>query len=169
MYKQIDFRFRCQVGATSLHAPLLQYLQSKQTEFPRELMVLWSLSAFWYPLADKWRGNSNQAELKQKARNAIYELQKQIYYLAQNFGLEPQDFAFPPMGYEMNGLCNQMSISEESTKAPTPIGDLTTTSADTSYVTIGPENTNEFRPPIPPADLLMNNADDKALDEAFEN
>ncbi len=88
MPEQIDFRFRCQLSAQSPHGLLARYLRSKEADFPMDKMILWATSAFWYPLACKWAGGRNEADLKQKARNAIYQLQQQMVYLAQTFDLD---------------------------------------------------------------------------------
>lgn len=167
MYEQIDFRFRCQVGTTSLHAALLQYLQSKQTAFPREQMILWSLSAFWHPLACKWLGKSTEAELKQKARNAIYELQQHINYLARNFELEPQDFVFSGTGYEKNDSLNQMSIIDQPSVPTAPTEALAKTMTDALN---GADDLNALalsKPSAPAVELMMSSDDDKLLDELF--
>jgi hypothetical protein len=178
MYEQIDFRFRYQVGVNSLHGTLLKYLQSKHIEFPREQMILWSLSAFWYPLACRWVGEFTEAELKQKARNAIYQLQQQINYLAQNFGLEPQDFASPSADYQSNGSSNRMSAGLElsgsamSSQGVTPLGSV---SADTNASSptfsgsiVNKSDTNTKAPELG-SPSLMRSADDDVLDEAFNN
>ncbi len=169
MYERIDFRFRCQVGINSLHATLLQYLQSKQTEFPREQMILWSLSAFWHPLACKWLGKFNEAELKQKATNAIYELQKQINYLVEIFGLETQDFAFPVTGYERNGSSNQMPITDKSSVATAPGGGLKTTTATALNSAADSKSASESELAASAVELMMSSADDELLDQAFDN
>lgn len=95
---QIDYHFRCQVSDNSPDAPLLLYMRSKQTAFDRRQMVLWALSAFWSPLACQWSESCTQEQQKAIARNAIYELHKQILYLARTFGLE-QELGVPPVVY----------------------------------------------------------------------
>ncbi len=167
MYEQIDFRFRCQVGTTSLHAALLQYLQSKQTAFPREQMILWSLSAFWHPLACKWLGKSTEAELKQKARNAIYELQQHINYLARNFELEPQDLVSPGAGYEKNDSSKRMLITDKPglLTATTEVSTKTMTAALNGANDL--ESASEFKLAAPAVELMMSSDDDELLDEAF--
>lgn len=103
MYEQIDFRFRYQVAIhSSIYGILLKYLQSKETDFPLQQMVLWSLSAFWHPLAYKWAGKSSETELKQKARNSIHQLQQQINYLAQTFNLDPKDLVDSSVKFSPN-------------------------------------------------------------------
>lgn len=88
MPEQVDFRF--QISVNSPYITLIKYLSPKNKflEFPRQNMITWALAAFWYPLACKWSGGFTDADLKHKARTAIYQLQQQIIYLAQAFGLE---------------------------------------------------------------------------------
>lgn len=165
MYEQIDFEFRYQADINSFYVPLLRYLQKKNgkhkkvktTEFAREQMILWALSAFWYPLACKSLGGFTEAELKQKARNAIYQLQQQIVYLAQNFGLDPQEFSTPMTGATANSSFNQVPVSE-----PTVSGTSTAPSlaSSTSSVT----NAGLSEPLLPEA---IGNEDDQLLDELF--
>lgn len=95
---QIDYQFRYQVSSSSPDAPLLQYLRSKQTAFRPRQMVLWALSAFWSPLAYQWSESYTEEQQKAIARNAIYELHKQISYLARTFGLE-HELGAPPVVY----------------------------------------------------------------------
>ncbi len=100
MSNLIDFRIRYQVGERSPHATLFKYLRSKDTEFSMRQMVVWALSAFWYPLACKWSGLVPETHLKAIARHAIYELQQQISYLARTFGLEQEITAGASYGLE---------------------------------------------------------------------
>ncbi|MBD2302245.1 hypothetical protein [Nostoc sp. FACHB-190] len=90
MPKQVDFRF--QISEHSPYATLIKYLspKNKLLEFPRHNMITWALAAFWHPLACKWSGRFSDADLKLKARTAIYQLQQQIIYLAHVFGLESE-------------------------------------------------------------------------------
>lgn len=169
MYEQIDFRFRYQVAATSIHATLLKYLQSKHTEFPREQMILWSLSAFWYPLACRWQWDLKEAELKQKARNAIYQLQQQINYLAQIAGLDPQEFVpkAPATGY---GLNDGFTRSPEALDLPVPAIPIhggkpfSPAGIDTSP---NLESSTDAEVPDAVTPGLVRSADDEVLDEAF--
>lgn len=91
--KAIELRY--QVSANSPDAPLLKYITAKETEFKKDQKILWALSGFWFPSACKWMGKHTDDQLKAIARNAIYELQKQISYLARTFGLE-HELEMPP-------------------------------------------------------------------------
>ena len=168
MYEQVDFQFRYQPGSTSPYALLLRYLQPKKrrdkqsntllpddsAEFPKEQMILWALSAFWYPLACKALGNLTEAELKQKARNAIYHLLQQINYLIQVFGLDSEDFVFPASGRELNGRGKA-----SNSNASVPITPFTTPDSKAS------ENSEQLGSTL----VLTRSEDDAALDEAFDN
>ncbi len=178
MYEQVDFQFRYQPGSASPYALLLRYLQPKKrrgkqsstllpddsAEFPKEQMILWALSAFWYPLACKALGNLTEAELKQKARNAIYQLLQQINYLIQVFGLDPQDFAFPASGPQLNGRGNasNSNTSEmvfETAKISVP------TALDATPGSKAQQESEALASTL----VLSRNQDDRALDEAFDN
>lgn len=54
------------------------------------LGIFWAIAAFWHPIACRWLGVFSEADLKLKARTAIYQLQQQIIYLAQTFNLEQE-------------------------------------------------------------------------------
>lgn len=178
MYEQVDFQFRYQPGSTSPYALLLRYLQPRKrrdkqsntllpddsAEFPKEQMILWALSAFWYPLACKALGNLSEAELKQKARNAIYHLQQQINYLIQVFGLDSQDFGFPVSGTQLNGGGNKgertgSEIVFEKALTSMPTTPFTTPDSKAS------EGSEQLRSTL----ALTRSEDDAALDEAFDN
>lgn len=90
MSEQVDFRF--QFSTSSPYLPLLKYLspKNKTLEFPRQSMIIWAIAAFWHPIACRWLGVFSEADLKLKARTAIYQLQQQIIYLAQTFNLEQE-------------------------------------------------------------------------------
>jgi hypothetical protein len=90
MSNQLDFRLRYQVRRDSPDGILLDYLRSKETEFPTRQMVLWSLSAYWRPLACQWTGQFSEDRLQAIARLSIGLLQKQIEFLAHTFGLEQE-------------------------------------------------------------------------------
>ena len=175
MYEQIDFEFRYQADINSFYVPLLRYLQKKNgkhkkvktTEFAREQMILWALSAFWYPLACKSLGGFTEVELKQKARNAIYQLQQQIVYLAQNFGLEPQEFSTPMTGATPNSSFNQVPVSKEPTVSGTstaPVESSVSVMASLASSTESVTNAGLSDPLLPGA---MGNEDDQLLDELF--
>lgn len=112
MSNLIDFRIRYQVGESSPHATLFKYLRSKDTEFSMRQMVVWALSAFWYPLACKWSGLFSENHLKAIARHAIYELQQQISYLARTFGLE-QEIAAPGASYGLEASPDGIAPSSQ--------------------------------------------------------
>lgn len=113
MPNHIDFRIRYQVGEGTPHGTLFKYLRSKETEFSLRQMVMWSLSAFWYPLACKWLGKYSDDQLQVIALNAIYELQKQISYLTRTFGLE-QEVAAPVISYGLDTTGNGNSTAGPS-------------------------------------------------------
>lgn len=178
MYEQVDFQFRYQPGSASPYALLLRYLQPKKrrdkqsntlllddsAEFPKEQMILWALSAFWYPLACRALGNLTEAELKQKARNAIYHLLQQINYLIQVFGLDPREFGFPGIGLQLHSRekDSDRSVSEmvfDSANASVPT---------TPFATASSQATEESEP-LTPTLVLTSSKDDEALDEAFDN
>lgn len=177
MYEQVDFQFRYQPGSASPYALLLRYLQPKKrrgkqtstllpddsAEFSKEQMILWALSAFWYPLACKALGNLTEAELKQKARNAIYHLQQQINYLISVFGLDSQDFVFPASGTQLTGggsksqrSCSEIVFESINTSVPT-----------TPFATSSSQAKDEFEPLT--SSLVLTRSEDDALDEVFDN
>lgn len=175
MYEQIDFQFRYQAGINSFYAPLFRYLHKKdkkvkatELEFPREQMILWALSAFWYPLACRWLGGFTEGELKQKARNAIYQLQQQINYLATIFGLDPQEFVGAPSGSQLDSSFNRMSKAEEQTAPLASVG-ASETSLPVASVTLGKESASAAELPEPAPQMLLNTEDDDLLNEVFNN
>lgn len=177
MYEQVDFQFRYQPGSASPYALLLRYLQPKKRrgkqsnirssddtgEFPKEQMILWALSAFWYPLACKALGKMTEAELKQKARNAIYHLQQQINYLIQAFGLDSQDFVFPASGSYLNGGESKSDLTTSQMTFGTKTLEPATLDATSSF------EAQEELEPLTSTLALTRNEDDAALDEAFDN
>ena len=181
MYEQVDFHFRYQPGNSSPYALLLKYLQPKrkvrkrnrvklsdntdeQGEFATEQMILWALSAFWYPSACKALGEFNQAVLRQKAKNAIYQLLQQIYYLIQQFDLDPAEFVFPAFAAD----------SSSSAKSSNPTTSVVSAQNILASRQITPNVTPNFQSEaqlVEPADsmVLARNEDDIALDQAFDN
>lgn len=178
MYEQVDFQFRYQPGSTSPYALLLRYLQPKKrrdkqsntlllddsAEFPKEQMILWALSAFWYPLACKALGNLTEAELKQKARNAIYHLLQQINYLIQVFGLDSEDFVVPVSKRKLNDRVNKGDPTEFEM-----VFDSANTSVPTTSFARPSSQTAEESEPLTQGRVLTRSEDDEALDEAFDN
>lgn len=168
MYGPVDFEFRYQADVNSFYVPLLRYLQkrnrkygkAKNTEFSREQMILWALSAFWYPLACKWLGGFTETELKQKARNAIYELQKQINYLGQVFGLDLQEFSTTVT------VAAVAKSDEQTTSVPFAAGIETShlLNLDAGLNSKGAEGSKS---PDTASEILMCSGDDDLLDEAF--
>lgn len=173
MYEQIDFHFRYQPGSASPYAVLLKYLQPKKKankqngepvidndlgEFPRERMILWALSAFWYPSACKALGKFNKAQLKQKARNAIYQLLQQVYYLIQLFELDPQEFVLPELGSKVKDadLTTEMVVDEAKASMSSTIS------------TASNSKSEEKLEPLTSTLLLIRNENDEELDEAFD-
>lgn len=150
MYKQFDFRFRYQMSENSSHATLFRYLSSRDTEFSLRPMIVWALSAFWYPLACKWSKQYSEADLKAAARHAIYELQQQISYLARTFGLE-QELAAPIVS---NGL------SASSNRTTPAVGPLPAAAAHR----FASEGTADSSTGVP---KLMQGSDDDVLDQMF--
>lgn len=174
MYEQTDFHFRYQPASESPYALLLKYLQPKKAskrskglpiedtdvgEFPRERMILWALSAFWYPCACKSLGKFSNAEIKQKARNAIYQLLQQIYYLIQMFELDPSEFAFPMSagGLNSGSKVSARVTSDEIIDAAKP------------FTASSPNASPDLKASDPDSVdfLLTPNEDDAALDDAF--
>lgn len=90
MSDQIDFRLRYQVKADTPHGILFNFLRSKNEGYPARQMALWSLSAYWYPLACQWTGRFEEDRLQAIARLSISDLRQQIKYLACSFGLEQE-------------------------------------------------------------------------------
>lgn len=148
MREQVDFRF--QISANSPYVTLIKYLNTKNKflEFPRHNMIIWALAAFWHPLACKWVGGFSDAELKLKARTAIYQLQQQIIYLAQAFGLENE------LGTQ--GILSN-PFSADANLAPDV--DASTSIPVTSHV----KNDNERN-----LTSLMSRENDELLEEAFK-
>ena len=172
MYEQVDFHFRYQAGNESLYALLLRYLQAKKhgsrklvvedlAEFPKEQMVLWALFAFWHPLACKALGSFNETQLKQKARNAIYQLLQHINYLIEIFDLDPQEFMLQVPGQQPNGKTTHDQVpsskSVESIRA-------TSSSVTTGELPIG--GSNEMLTHTPE---VTRNEDDELLEEVFNS
>jgi|GEM_PF-3527505 len=147
MSEQLDFRF--QVSLKSPYATLIKYLSPKNKflEFPRQNMIIWALAAFWYPLACKWVGGFSDAELKLKARTAIYQLQQQIIYLAQAFGLE-------------NELGTQGIWGHPSSANPGIDSDVDASTSISVSTPISGENHTHLA-------SLMNRENDELLEEAF--
>lgn len=148
MPEQVDFRF--QISVNSPYITLIKYLspKNKVLEFPRQNMITWALAAFWYPLACKWSGGFSDADLKLKARTAIYQLQQQIIYLAQAFGLE-------------NELGNQgmLGNSTQSDADLDPNVDVSTPKSVPTYIkTNGEQNLTS----------VMSLENDELLEEAFK-
>ncbi len=168
MYDQIDFRFRYQVAVNSLHATLLKYLQSKDTEFAREQMIVWSLSAFWHPLACRWIGSFTEAELKVKARNAIYQLQQQINYLAQNFGLDPQELGSVVAHAQLNGSVKKLATADPPVTSFTPQVESNSSIAVAGESSSSQSSTIATKDTPTTSNLLVRQENDRELDELFD-
>lgn len=176
MYEQVDFHFRYQAGNESLYALLLRYLQAKKNgsrgsrklvaedlaEFPKEQMVLWALFAFWHPLACKALGNFNEVQLKQKARNAIYQLLQHINYLIEMFDLDPQEFMLRGSGQSLNGKATSNNQAPSSTTLETSKTLMPTFPSDTKEL-----KTAEPNETLTTGLVLARSEDDEALEEAF--
>ncbi len=173
MYEQVDFHFRYQAGNESLYALLLRYLQAKKhgsrklvvedlAEFPKEQMVLWALFAFWHPLACKALGSFNEVQLKQKARNAIYQLLQHINYLIEIFDLDPQEFMLqvPGQQHSVKTLSKQAASSStgETNQA------LISTYSSGTAQKLATTEANEISATAPD---LTRREDDALLEEAF--
>ena len=170
MYEQVDFHFRYQAGNESLYALLLRYLQAKKhgsrklvvedlAEFPKEQMVLWALFAFWHPLACKALGSFNETQLKQKARNAIYQLLQHINYLIEIFDLDPQEFMLQVPGQQLNSKTHQGQVPSSKS--------VELTKATFSSATTGELPTNEPNEMLTNTPELIRNEDDELLEEVF--
>ena len=175
MYEQFDFEFRYQADATSFYVPLLKYLQkrsrrdskTKKTEFSREQMILWALSAFWYPLACKWLGGFTEAELKQLARNAVYELQKQINYLSQVFGLDLQE-VYPTRSFEASSSSNrQQAVADPRPTVPPAVASIVSLPLDQN-LTLDSEQASTTQSLSVASEILVCSGDDDLLKEAFD-
>lgn len=180
MYEQIDFHFRHQPSSGTPYAVLLKYLDRKKkgskggrelgcdcadelTEFPKEQMILWALSAYWYPSACKALGSFSKAQLRQKAKNAIYQLLQQIYYLIQLFELDPDEFVFPASSGELKSRSEAGSQSGsgmvvQSAEASIPLSSNVIPVAKTEE-----EIESSFSTLV-----LARNEDDDELDKAFQ-
>ena len=172
MYEQVDFHFRYQAGNESLYALLLRYLQAKKhgsrklvvedlAEFPKEQMVLWALFAFWHPLACKALGSFNEIQLKQKARNAIYQLLQHINYLIEIFDLDPQEFMLQVPGQQPNGKTTHDQIPYSSSVEP-----IRATSSAVTARELAIGGPNEMLTNTPE---LTRNEDDELLEEVFNS
>lgn len=168
MYEQVDFHFRYQAGNESLYALLLRYLQAKKhgsrkllvedlAEFPKEQMVLWALFAFWHPLACKALGSFNETQLKQKARNAIYQLLQHINYLIEIFDLDPQEFMLQVPGQQLNGKATFNQAPSGRSIEP-----ITVTSPSITASELVTDEANEMVTNTPE---LTRNEDDELLEE----
>jgi hypothetical protein len=121
MSKQLDFRLRYQVRRDSPDGILLDYLRSKETEFSTRQMVLWSLSAYWRPLACQWTGQFSEDRLQAIARLSIGLLQKQIEFLAHTFGLEQELLQSGGLlGGESTTNKTLSVVSEQASPSPHP-------------------------------------------------
>lgn len=130
-------------------------------------MILWSLSAFWYPLAYKWQCKFTEAELKQKARNAIYQLQQQINYLAQIFGLDPQEFASPVAGSALKDSSTRRCDALELPVPAIPMHGVKPFSSAGIDTSTNPESASFAY--VPDVATQVRSADDELLDEAFNS
>ncbi len=175
MYEQFDFEFRYQADATSFYVPLLRYLQkrsrrdskTKKPEFSREQMILWALSAFWYPLACKWLGGFTEAELKQLARNAVYELQKQINYLSQVFGLDLQE-VYPTTVMDANSSSNrQQALDDSCPTLPLAVASIASLPRE-PHLTFDSKQVSTTESLSVASEILVCSGDDDLLKEAFE-
>ncbi len=173
MYEQVDFHFRYQAGNESLYALLLRYLQAKKhggrklvvedlAEFPKEQMVLWALFAFWHPLACKALGSFNENQLKQKARNAIYQLLQHINYLIEIFDLDPQEFMLQVPG-QQHSVKTPLHQASSSNSGETNQALIPTISSGTAQE-LATTETNEISATAPD---LTRREDDALLEEAF--
>lgn len=119
MSDKVDFRIRYQVPRNTPNGTLLGYLRSNETEFPTRHMVLWSLAAFWRPLACQWSGRFSEDRLQAIARLSIGALQQHIEYLACTFGLE-QELLQPGglLGGDSHPTMMPAAVPEPSEPAP---------------------------------------------------
>lgn len=150
MANQVDFRF--QMSTSSPYVLLIKYLspKNKKTEFPRQNMIVWALAAFWHPIACKWSGSFTDAQLKQKARASIYQLQQQIVYLAHAFGLEKELGTGAITLAHTSANPSNFDTDIEDASAPAPMA------VDKSSYS----NDSEVN--------LMSHSDDELLEEAFK-
>lgn len=156
MSKQLDFRLRYQVRRDSPDGILLDYLRSKETEFPTRQMVLWSLSAYWRPLACQWTGQFSEERLQAIARLSIGLLQKQIEFLAHTFGLEQELLQSGGLlGGDSHPPVMPAAAPERSDPAPAPSNKMPG------------DDWPQSDPELPPI-LLGNPEDDELLDAMFK-
>lgn len=175
MYEQFDFEFRFQADANSFYIPLLRYLQKRsksdrrknRAEFSREQMILWALSAFWYPLACKWLGGFTDEELKQFALNAIYELQKQINYLQQVFGLDLQEVATTKRAETRASESQLPSTKSELTPVKLQSPSLASESLEPMIIS-GSNDSSPQSSFSPDSEIVMCSEDDDLLNKTFE-
>lgn len=149
MPNQIELRY--QVNTHSSDAMLLEYIKAKGTEFKKDQKILWALSAFWSPLACRWSKQYSEAELRDIAHNAIYELQKQIDYLSRAFGIE-QELGAP-------SLSNKPCVSSEGGASADGKATFTTSPKGYSSNEVAATSTGlpELMPPYDDDDILNQN------------
>lgn len=82
-----DFKFRVQnVQPDSTDEVVLDFVRSGKL-MPMNQILVWSLKMCWLPFACRWQRSDREVEL-QYARDAIYQLEKQIEYIRNSFDLE---------------------------------------------------------------------------------
>jgi hypothetical protein len=82
-----DFKFRVQsVQSNSTDEAVLDFARSG-TLMPMNQILVWSLKMCWLPFACRWQSREREVEL-QSARDAVYQLEKQIEYICDSFNLE---------------------------------------------------------------------------------
>lgn len=156
MSDQVDYRFRYQVRRDSPSGTLLSYLRSKETEFPPRQMVLWSLSAFWRPLACQWTGRFSEDRLQAIARLSIGALQQHIELLAHTFGLEQE--LLQTGGFMAKEGSTRQALSTNSEQVqPAPA----------SSNSLAGDDLPQSDPELPQI-LLGNPEDDELLDQMFK-
>ncbi len=104
-----DFKFRVQnVQSNSTDEAVLDFARSGKL-MPMNQILVWSLRMCWLPFACRWQSREREVEL-QSARDAIYQLEKQIEYIRDSFNLER------PGCYEVTATQKGQTISAAEPK-----------------------------------------------------
>lgn len=87
---RLNICWRHQPPDDSPYAPLIHYLNSSATFYPKKECFLTAMQAFWYPFAVEYQGSPPQ-EVTKAAEQAIASLENQIALLKLRFGVSPTE------------------------------------------------------------------------------
>ena len=90
MAKRFIYNFRAAIGAEALESALVRFLKKKDIRYTEKDKVLGAVSAYWLPFAMLESQTCSEQQLKQYARDSIYNLQTRMNYIAQSFDLSEE-------------------------------------------------------------------------------